>query len=613
MMVLDSDTGQEGDGFPVVEVLAEVGSVIDVTPSQTVTVETPVASQDQPEDGTITRAELTQRVTHHDYVDVQFIIDGTRSMEAAFDAIKGSGGRAGVVQTLKEQIASELSGSKVRFGFTIYGDRSRNKDNPYGDSGLGASYFINQRSGCGSAIDDREIARNARDFQQRFNRLEIKKVVQSPDSEIAKKTGSDDWEENVAGGLEAGFAAIEACPWHRKIVILIGDSGYSRDNQVAHGFRDAPSFSTILSDIQESRTDPLAPPVMVLGVQMPPSAQSANFDRAYALFPDQVADLIAAVSPETGDFYKVPSTGGAAGSISDRIGAMLKGQASTLAFKCALENNTGISFSVECGGGEPPAPAPTTVVTTTSAAAKVETVSGEDVKSQAGGVPFNMATLQNRLAALRCSDCSGIQGEVEGLILYVRLDPDVFQPEVLMTDEDLSSWKHIANRLAQEEKLSDQRRNVQLILLGSAEGQLGIRWRNSNAKLHEFLGAATGLPDLFQTPILSYKYRDFQSEALVGNCELRLLQEFAEQSSEMLEIIQNGRRPVPVVSGITGGCDFMSAAGEAIPRYAKVAEEPFGTWVNPKTGAPQKTGYRYEGLRDGDTENIYWIPNWALP
>jgi len=224
----------------------------------------------------------TKKITYKtDNIDVFFLIDGTRSMGPSMDKV------IRVVTTISNRIFNrDCKKCTSKFGFGIYRDDYAGKKN------LGDWYSL--PADCD--INNRKMKRNFKKF--------LRDLPNCRDYTFSDRTrGDKDFEENLFGGIDQAIKEFSKCPDRLKVLYIIGDHGYSGDNQRNFYGKQPISTATIVDGLKKN--------VLVHFIQIDTSEKirNANFnnvyiseekkkrarkgyDRAYALFESQAVDIL---------------------------------------------------------------------------------------------------------------------------------------------------------------------------------------------------------------------------------------------------------------------------------------------------------------------------------
>ena len=156
--------------------------------------------------GRASRDNRSSEIERLNRIDVFFIIDGSRGMQPAVDAIKSLSGR--IVEHLKAKIGQ---GGVIRLGFRIYRASGKQAD------GVISSEFL-------ALPNDNCNLSNIGDFVDAFAKV---KAFDSP---------GVDFYTNSFGGMIQGGEDASGCPDNTKLFFVIGDTGYDAEKQKRGGF-----------------------------------------------------------------------------------------------------------------------------------------------------------------------------------------------------------------------------------------------------------------------------------------------------------------------------------------------------------------------------------------
>jgi hypothetical protein len=209
-----------------------------------------------------------------DNIDIFFLIDGTRSMGPSMNKV------IQVVKTISKRIFySDCKKCTRRFGFGIY------RDDYAGEKNLGDWYSL--PFNCD--INHRQMKRNLENFLDHL-----------PKCNTITYSDSDDYEENLFGGINKTIKELSKCPDRLKVLYVIGDHGDRDDKQ-------SITMATIVDGLKNN--------VLVHFIQVNTSEKIRNadfnnvtiseetrrrsqrsYDRAYALYKKQAIDILTAIN-----------------------------------------------------------------------------------------------------------------------------------------------------------------------------------------------------------------------------------------------------------------------------------------------------------------------------
>lgn len=234
-------------------------------------------------------------------VDVFFVIDGTRSMRSAIEAIQGKENTPGLVAKINGYFKGRLErgGGKIRYGFRVYRDSVDKNRN-----GIDNAENFTLRHGV-------SCEGNQNSFLEEFRTVKAVDIDKD-----------DDFPENSFGALDRVGEDLASCPEHLKLVFLIGDHGYSGKAQLAKGLPRAISESDIAKQLKTGHRGFVFQPILTV-IQTPsyPEPPEKDYDDAYRLFTSQGRTLLELVyrgtdirEPFGNFFFTLPK-----GDISDDL------------------------------------------------------------------------------------------------------------------------------------------------------------------------------------------------------------------------------------------------------------------------------------------------------
>lgn len=447
-------------------------------------------------------------------LDVIFLIDGTKSVAPAIEAIKGANGRPGIVDQLRESLGSKLEeGGKFRAGFRVFRDSVQGGGNGMRDQD---SLPLN-----GMACD----ADNA-EFFARFRSVDALDINED-----------NDFEENLLGGLQQAVRDIGGCRDHSKLVIVIGDHGYSPDAQRARRHRPV-TVEQVRSQLQSSAT--FETPPLVFFVQLPKADMSrimnvTGYENAYDGYETIAKQFI-------------------------RLQAQHYGRNMDPALQRDLESEMLRDMFIRLPAGR----------VTEVVVERIAEVMGDYLQptlaSQFGrggvsieesirrlqedsdGVPmlwWGMA--EERFCAQIPEQCTeNILDKVD--MLYVKKsDGDLLVPEILMTRQQMSDWINLLGdfRKFRGEQILTGLRDA---LEGAVDSQFGIMVGNPlhptegrPMTLGEILQLQGGLPSGMTSKLLAYTPEDFAPQGLPP-CEIRELAEMAGRRFGIFQELSRGQK-----------------------------------------------------------------------
>lgn len=503
------------------------------------------------------------------FVDVFFVIDGTKSMQPVINGVKSIVGK--LTQKMKSKV---VQGGVIRFGFRVYRDSMRG-----GEDGVENSEHLILPNSC-----------------DKGNEGEFAKAFESVNA--FEPPGDDDYPENLFGGLMQASADIYACPDHVKVVFVIGDHGYDPEKQKQRGFKSytEAQVAAVFKKGLRFKT----PPVVIF-IQTPsesndltavPATHKVKYDAAYDLFRKQGNDILKLIYDGSGletsgqNFIALPE-----GNISSAVAD------NTIAQVDAFFRPDVIAQ----------------IMTRLNAGQSLVDI----IKSLQGNSELNIPIRYLQFVERSLCDRLGErcrQSTFETVnTAYVPTD-DVLIPEVMLTREQLDKWLDILSKFnaAMSRVLSSQQQRASIVnaLLQDISGVLQYTVPNNQTELGKFLQFQGGLPAAANSKLMQYSPVELASGAKIPPCEVDYLVQYASRKYEILKLIVEGDgRYLPVYQEgrwPEGQCPGLSAKGKNIP-YINGQIQPGR--LNPPTG-----GTDYSFLRRlANKGAIYWIPVRYLP
>jgi len=204
-------------------------------------------------------------------IDVMFLIDGTKSMQAYIDQIRNVADKIFDMATT----SPDFKNMRFRFGFRIYRDRYAEEDRTAEENELGEGFAFND-SICGNAWNVQNQSANIRMFQEKLGA-----IVATPD----KVSDDDDYEESLYEGIDRAIKDLSPCPEHTKILFIIGNSGYNDAIQLKENKRHPIRTMTLVNALKKFY-------ILTFFIQTPTPCESKKdkkeeCEMAYDLFTDQ--------------------------------------------------------------------------------------------------------------------------------------------------------------------------------------------------------------------------------------------------------------------------------------------------------------------------------------
>jgi hypothetical protein len=498
-------------------------------------------------------------------LDVFFVIDGTKSMQGAIDAIKGRPGFPGVVDQIRARIKGKIKeGGTLRFGFRIYRDSQKGGPTGVEDQGLPLS---------------RDCAPNEDEFVTKF------KDVQAYDPAY-----DHDFPENVFGGLVQASQDFSSCPDHLKLIVVIGDHGYDPDAQRQRGHK-AYDVETVVQRYQRGRRLNTQP--IVLYVQGPNEVDSvANkeaYKKAYDAFRSQGLAILKGVyaslpSVNPDDFFFTMTSHQADGAMIDRISTRVDQllQPDVIG-KLATRLKSGESLS--------------------------EAITAMQRGDRANVPILYWSVIADALCKRLGSQCE--KQVLEGVFPAYVAHSDLLVHDVLLSQRQLENWREVLGKFKTFWSMlrSGERSRSQVVnaLMQSIGSVLKLDIDDSGKPIGEFVQLVGGLPHGATSKLMAYTPAELRDENLVATCEVQHLVNYAGKKADVIQIALDGDKlaifteeALPI-----SACPTLTAKGKAVPHL------PGAPRPRALNAADANTDYSFSFRKGND--RYYWIPVGYLP
>lgn len=488
------------------------------------------------------------------HVDVFFLIDGTRSMKPYIEAVRKDVVR-NIIATLQDD--ENFKETQFRFGFRIY------RDTFAGPQELGEGYPL--PTSC--LLNAAEKQQNLQEFYQVLGQVE----------EMQETT--DDYPENLFGGIRQAIRDLAACPDHTKLLFVIGDCGYDAEARKARGVSSI-EMSALISKLQGSE-ETATTSIVTFFLQPEQSDLITHtrwqYEEAYELFTEQARDILRQVlgtgQPEVLDKYFMYTTDT---DLSENVLAGVK-----------QFSNAGVinELVLDLRGG----------------AALVEAIE----RLQQTGRYKNLPGLFWDL--VRQGSCEELGEQCQQRIYETILDgyipvSDNVTEDVWLTSSDLHNWTLFLNSIGNMAGVSgsELRETFVNALLKALENVIRKpTQQDTDEPLSVFMQRQGGLPVRDSSPLFRYSINDLRDPDIVPNCELARLVTWVTNVSEILGIIGRGdQRPVYDQIPFPGECP----SGLHIPFID-------GPITSRSLGSDPKMRYDHQFQK----AHVYWVPQEYLP
>lgn len=439
--------------------------------------------------------------------DIFFVIDGTRSMTEAINAIRGTEEKAGVVQRVVDEIISEpyFSESKFRFGFRVY------RDGFYKGVNEGLSL-----SNMECAPDEEEQSAN----RAKFNQELAKVAVTSNDN--------DDYPEDVYGGLLGVLSKdIRGCEDNLKIIILIGD----------HGDREGNPQNLLPYLIDKN--DKKATKMLVL-IQ---SATNQNnygdklAQDAYKEYTTQAASLLAVAKQEQRYFHKLDEA-----LLVERIIEDIKLTSHPFPDEIAFDIRNGKAF----------------------------TASVEALKAKYAKIGVNIPQVIWDISDRKGKGLGEQYDKTvydHTMIGYIPVDPESFVEEVWLTNDEFENWRGVIRKIAASVSSTGHKKREEVFngLIAEIQRLIGNPpYSQKDETLDQYIRRGQGLPNSENSPLMSYG-EDLRDPNLIEDCEIDNLRNWIRRSNRMLDMVANNQLPkYTITEPLTDYCE-LSDKGKKVP------------------------------------------------
>lgn len=460
-------------------------------------------------------------------VDVFFLIDGTRSMQPYIDQIVGQNGRGGFVSRVLDMLENDEAfyGADFRFGYQIY------RDTYAGDAELSEGFPLSSDCDANS-----ESMRDA--FQDSLARVRA----------TEHDRGDDDYHENVFGGIFAALDGILNCPEHQKILFIVGDHGYSAQNQDRRGQITYDIHEDLLPYLAGDPRDEASKSIITFFVQTPNSNNRPAAVQAYDDFYRQGLEIARGVIETQGrraEMVREASQARTGSGVSD--GPERAGSASDYVLRLNDENEIIDRILSAIRPFVDQRLVNELMADLRGGASLVEAIERLQGTQDFGNLP---GLAWDIIEARACSQLESACTErvydtiLKGVVLD---DPDIIE-EVWLTEDGFSDWEKILDSvtdLSGASRRSEIRQTLLSNLIQTLTGNLGEpSFSQTGERLGDYLKRASGLPIREDSKLLSYSLQDFGDETRVSDCEIARLTTWLQSSRDILTAVRSNNRPI---------------------------------------------------------------------
>lgn len=511
------------------------------------------------------------------YIDVFFLIDGTKSMQPFIDMVRGKNGDYGIVQQIANTLRHDpnFKQSKFRFGFRIYRDRYARKKE------LGDGFAL--RAGHCNELTHKDTDENLRLFHNKIANIQ------------ASVNDRDDYPENLFGGLKQALQDLRSCKKHTKLLFVIGDHGDKHDQEmndlkeiIAQRKKDNNRWVTFFIQTPNNPHKVVKHPL--------------QYEQAYDKYHNQGNQFLTEIFKGTKTNPK-----------NYFIHLQTETATNQQEIDCTqLNNRTKLNVNllkkrILCGvkAFSKYGIIDEIVVDMRGGAALEEVI--EKLQNKNTDIPgLFWEFIKQEGCAILGKQCKHrvYDTSFEG---YIPVTNDI-SLDVWMNSNQLLNWKqdilYIFDKGFKQFTSTQQREELQKAIAENLKLRLRKPEMDANKTYAEYFQRHFGLPVRVRSPLLSYNPTQFQDSSQIPNCELDRLAVWATNVGEILGIVYEGKfRPdYKSVPPPENTCVKASENGKKIPFIdGRIGKVPLG---NDDT-------YRYDHEIRGST--IYWVPEEFLP
>jgi hypothetical protein len=504
-------------------------------------------------------------------LDLFFVIDGTKSMQGAIDAIKGRPGFPGIVDQIRARIKGKVKeGGAVRYGYRIYRDSQKGGPSGVEDDGLPLG---------------NECTANDEQFGRTFQ------SVKAQDS-----ANDNDFAENLYGGLIQASRDLSSCPDHLKLIVVIGDHGYDAEAQRQRGHKVYDIDAVVQRYIRGRRlnTQPI-----VLFIQGPSEIDTVNnkdaYRKSYEAFRGQGEAILKGV-------YAAFQAGGVATPIKhdDFFFQMQSRQADSAMIDRIIAR---VDQLLQ----------PDVVGKLMTRLKSGESLKGA-IEAMQRGDRANVPILYWNVIADALCKRLGDQCHkqvLEGVFkAYIPHNPDLVH-DVLLSQSQLEHWREVLGKFKTFWSLlrSGERSRAHVVntLAESIGSVLKLNVDDSGRTIGEFVQLAGGLPHGSASKLMAYTPSELRNEKLVEVCEIQHLVNYAGKKADVIQTALEGDKlaefkeeTLPI-----SACPMLTPKGKLVPHL------PGAPTPRPLNRADANTDYSIRFRKNND--RYYWIPIGYLP
>jgi len=511
-------------------------------------------------------------------LDVFFVIDGTKSMQPAIQAMKD------LTNQISEKMASKTTaGGVVRYGFRIYRDSNMKSKL---DGVANSEALPLSRTVCDKT--------NLADFKAALNPVR----AYDPDED-------DDFPENTFGGLAQAADDIYGCPSNTKLVFMIGDAGYDPAKQASRGFQPYTdqTIAERLSGKEKVRGSKFDSQPILIFIEPPREtsgvSNQANYDKAYAAFESQARSILSKIYGGT-----------KLGSYVDNNFIRLDQSATTAAGQQTAINTTLHKIDDSLN------PAAIQAIQQGIRAGESLVSIIERLRNNSSlNIPINFLDFADAALCSRIGEqCrTGVLEAVNHGFVPVDNPADhkvVVVPEVLLSRDQLDQWLkllYLFKSFSGDTAGHQGRDQLVNTLFKSISILLQLDMASDRISMADKVQFQAGLPNAGRSPMMQYSDNELRDVNAVPSCEIENLKQYAIKKYDVLNTVfaSVGKyRPVYTETAWPEGACPMSPKGKNVPF---IDGDVRGQALN----ASQQTNYSMAHKRG--QEFFFWMPVGYMP
>lgn len=462
------------------------------------------------------------------HIDIAFLVDGTNSMTSAMAGVKN------VMKSFTKKLPRKI---QYRFAFQIYRDKYA-EDKEFGD----ALPFPN---GCNA--NEEGLKKNKDNFISK-----MEDILQASKNDAKK---GDDHEENLFEGIKIVSSVLRGdCPEHMKLLFIIGDTGYSPENQKKKHGRDPVPIEDITSildgsyDVENEANDSVSgkidKPILAFFLQVQNKQPSnSDYNDAYKKFTTQANEIIKTLLYQTkqrmskneinidlkkSDYFY---------SLSDKdLVEKVSGTINTFAETASIVIT---EFDSRVQAGESPS-------------AVMKEMMGDPRLGNIPGRFVEQVILSKCPTSQKCNRQARVDKIME---FYIKNSPEVIE-DIWMRKNDyknlLNNIRELAVVLSNAKDATEKQKSIEAALVLSIENKLGrlLTKNEKNNSIAELYKTKLKLAVPIDSPLFSLRLNEINTLPL---CVVENLSKWIVDYSQIMGTIAASKNHIPVCG--TNGID----------------------------------------------------------